>query len=276
MKSKVIETEDKLGDVPFYIDRFHEKIKKTEPHKHEDYYELIFLSEGEGFHWIETEEYMVTAPEFYFLKPGQLHCWQFTSIPKGYIIMFKTSYFDHVRECNILNLCRQLADRFRIDVPANYSPEPLFNAMLEEFRSVSEFSVNIINGLLTALVSKMLQLASIQSNEKQIPITLYDRFLDLVFKECPRLHLVTDYAQLLNTTPQNINAACHKHSGKSAGEHISSHLLLEAKRYILHTDSTINEIADILSFNDASYFGKFFKTHEGITPVQFRAKYTES
>ena len=275
MKKILIETEDKLGNIPFFIDRFHEKIKKTEPHKHDDYYELIFLSEGEGFHWIETEEYMLTAPEFYFLKPGQLHHWQFTSVPKGYIIMFKISYFDHVRECNVMNLCRQLEDRFRIDISGSYTPEPLFNAMLHEFEIISEFSATILHGILVALIAKMLQIAEQQPEEKLIPVTLFDKFLDLVFKECSHLHLINDYAKLLNTTTQSINTACLKYSQKNASEHISAQLLLEAKRYILHTDNTMSEIANILSFSDASYFGKFFKLHEGITPLQFREKFIE-
>ena len=267
--------EDKIGDVDFFIDRFHEKINKTQPHKHDNYYELIFLKEGEGFHWIESEKYMVTIPEFYFLKPGQLHCWQFTGIPKGYVIMVKLSYFNEVEESFIINTFRQLSDRFRIDIPEDYSPDPVLNTILQEFVKPSELSVEIIHGLLGALVAKMLQLANVQSNERKVPNTLYDRFLDLVFTECPRLHLINDYAQLLNTTAQNINAACKKHSGKTAGDLISTQLLLEAKRYLLHTDDTLNEIADILGFNDTSYFGRFFKQHEGITPAQFRAKFIQ-
>ncbi len=275
MGDTFIRMEDKIGNVDFFIDRFHEKINKTRPHKHEDYFELIFLREGEGFHWIETEKYLVSTPDFYFLKPGQMHCWQFTAIPKGYVIMVKMSYFNEIQESNTINIFRQLSDRFRIDLPEGYSPETVLQSMFEEFTKPSEFSVEIIHGLLTALVAKMMQLASVQSNEKKVANTLYDKFLDLVFTECPRLHLINDYAHLLNTTPQTINAACKKHSGKTAGDIISAQLLLEAKRYLLHTDITLNEIADILCFNDTSYFGRFFKQHEGITPAQFRAKYIQ-
>ena len=275
MDKTVIKIEDKLGNVDFFIDNFHGKLHKTEAHKHEDYYELIFLSEGEGFHWIETEEYNIIGPEFYFLKPGQLHHWQFTAVPQGYIIMFKTSFFDKVRECNMINLCRQLENQFRIDVPRDYSPDSFFKVLLHEFRTPSDFSSTIIHGVLVALVAKMLQLAEQQPEEKLIPITLFNKFINLVHKECTRLHLIKDYAKLLNTTPQGLHTACKKYSQKSASEHISAHLLLEAKRYILHTDNTISEIAIILNFNDASYFGRFFKTHEGITPMQFREKYIE-
>jgi AraC-like DNA-binding protein len=273
LKNKEIRIEDKLGDVPFYIARFYEEIKKTSPHKHDDYYELVYLSEGEGYHWIENEEFLVKPPEFYFLKPGQLHNWQFTSIPKGYVIIFKKSYFDNIDESKIISLFKQLTCIFRINITSNYSPESVLNAILNEFLKNDNFSINIIHGYLMALFAKMLQLATLHPEEKNGSVTLYDKYLELVFKECPRLHNLKDFAQLLNTTPQNINAVCRKNSGKSASQHISSQLLLEAKRYLLHSDNSMNEIANILSFNDASYFGKFFKKHEGITPVQFRTKY---
>src|SRR3989304_1135861 len=99
MKNQSIHTKNKLdGGLRFKISRFKEKIKKTAPHKHDEYYELIFLREGEGFHWIETGKHMVSPPEFYFLKPGQLHYWQFTSVPRGFVILFKDAFFDHLKE----------------------------------------------------------------------------------------------------------------------------------------------------------------------------------
>jgi AraC-like DNA-binding protein len=274
MQTGLIHTKNKLDEsLLFKISRFKEKIKKTSPHKHDDYYELIFLSEGEGFHWIETEKYMISAPEFYFLKPGQLHYWQFTSIPKGYVILFRADFFDNLKETDIINLYRRLTDKFRVPVPDNYNPEAILNELLKEYSETTAYSTHIIHGYLRALFAKMLQLAEIQSKESNVPVTTFERFQDLLVKECPRLHKVNGFADLLNTTPQNLNAACRKHSGRSAGELINSQLLLEAKRYILHTENTINEVAFTLSFNDPSNFVKFFKKHENLTPVQFREKY---
>jgi len=64
-----------------------------------------------------------------------------------------------------------------------------------------------------------------------------------------------------------------KQAGKNASEMISSRILLEAKRFILHSEININEITEILNFSDTSNFVKFFKNAEGVTPVQFREKY---
>jgi len=274
MENKQIDTKNKLEDgLTFKISRFKEQIKKTKPHKHDEYYELIFLSEGEGFHCIESEKYMVSTPEFYFLKPGQLHFWQFTSIPKGFVILFKDSQFDGVKESDLIDLYRQLSENTRIKIQKEIYSEHILTEILGEYSQNTDYSEQIIHGLLKALFGKLLQLSKNNPHKSNLPLSLFNNFQHLLVKECPRLHKVNDYADLLNTTPQNLNTICRKHAGKSASELITAQVLLEAKRYILHTDNTINEIADILSFNDASYFVKFFKKAEGLTPVMFRQKY---
>ena len=272
--SSQINIKNKLEDgLTFKISRFKEKIKKTSPHKHDDYYELIFLSEGQGFHSIETEKFMVSPPEFYFLKPGQLHFWQFTSIPKGYVILFKADFFHSLNETDIVNLYRQLSDKFRIPVPQDFKPETILNEMAQEFAENTIYSIHIIHGYLRALFAKLLKQVEIQSLGSQVPVTLYEKFQNFLIKECPPLRKVSDFARLLNTTPQNLNAICRKHSGRTASEHVIDRLLIEAKRYILHTENNFNEIADTLSFNDPSNFVKFFKKYELLTPAQFRKKF---
>lgn len=273
MKDVVIRIEDKLGDIPFYIARCYEEIKKTSPHKHDNYYELVYLREGEGFHWIETERFMISTPEFYFLRPGQLHHWQFTSIPKGYVILFKRSYFDDVCDQHIIDLIIKLTGRFRIGIPSTYSPDSVLNNILDEYVFNGELSVRIIHGYLMALFAKILQFANSQLTENHFSGTLYEKYQELILKECPRLNKVKDFAEILNTTPQKLNGSCLRQSDRSAKDHIQYQIMLEAKRYLLHTDNTLNEIAQILQFNDTSYFVKFFKKQEGISPLQFRKRY---
>ena len=270
LKDSDIRIEDKLGNVPFYIARCYEEIKKTSPHKHDNYYELVYLMEGEGFHWIETERYVISTPEFYFLQPVQLHHWEFTSVPKGYVILFKKSYFDDLYDRDIITLILKLTSRFRTGLPPEYSPQSIFENILEEYSRNHEFSSKIIKGYLMAMLAKILQITNAEDDQKQVPDSLYKQYQELVNIECPRLNKVKDFAKLLNTTPQNINAACRKHIGVSAKELILNQLILESKRYLLHTENTLTEIAYRLQFNDTSYFNKFFKKKVGLSPLQFR------
>jgi AraC-like DNA-binding protein len=274
MTNNTIAVKNKLdGNLDYKVSRFKEVIKRTSPHKHDNYYEIIFLSQGQGFHQVEDKQYKISTPEFYFLKPGQLHYWQFTSIPKGYVLMFRQSFFDKIGEAESINLIAQISNLTQLSIPPNYNPEFAFEEMFKEFKNNNKYSINIVKGYLRAVLGKILQLSDIQEKELSVENNIYQKFKDLLVKETPQVNKVQDFAHLLNTTPQNINASCRRYCGKSAGELIGEQILLEAKRYILHTELTISEIAYSLSFNDPSYFVKFFKKLEGVTPVQFRKKH---
>ncbi len=274
MLQNEITLKDKLGsEALFKVSRFKEVIKRTKPHKHDGYFELICIVEGEGFHQVEMETFPIQAPELYFLKPNQVHCWQFTAIPKGFVLLFKEEFFDPITEAPILNLIRNLDEISRVPLSEYIGLVSFFEEMRKEYESPSQFSKDIIGGYLRTIFSRILQLSEYGEEEQKREDTLFRKFQKLLAEKCPELHLVADFAKLLNTTPQNLNAICRKYSSKSASEHLTDQLSLEAKRYILHTDLSMNEIADRLAFNDASYFTKFFKKRTGKTPLQFKAQY---
>jgi AraC-like DNA-binding protein/quercetin dioxygenase-like cupin family protein len=274
MENNHIDIKNKLDEgLTFKISRFKEQIKKTKPHKHDEYYELIFLNDGEGFHCIESEKFMITTPEFYFLKPGQLHFWQFTSIPKGFVIILKNNEFNPVNENLLIDLLLKLTDITRLEIQQDKYPTHILEDIFNEYQLNTQYSKEIIHGLLRALFGKLLQKKAEEPTNINQRQPVYERFMHLLVKECPRFHKVNEFADLLNTTPQNLNNICRKQTGKSASEIITNQILLEAKRYILHTDNTINEIAEILSFSDTSNFVKFFKRYEKVTPIQFRNKH---
>ena len=45
------------------------------------------------------------------------------------------------------------------------------------------------------------------------------------------------------------------------------------ERRLRFTDMTMQEIANDLNFPNPSFFGKYFKEHTGITPMEYRMKY---
>lgn len=274
MDSMTIPFKNKLEkDQLFKISRFKERIKKTKPHKHEGYYELIYIHSGEGFHWVEVDHYKISAPEVYFLKPGCMHCWQFTSIPSGYVILFKEEYFDALREPNLLDLLQKFTGEWKLSLTEEDQLEFLFLELLREYQRPGYFSSQIINGYLQVLFAKILQLSDHKDEVIVTKSNLSSRFQIMLGTHCPELHLVQDYAQLLGTSPQNLNAACRKDLGKNVSEMIIEQLMLEAKRYILHSEKSIREIAFTLHFSDTSYFTKFFKRNSGMTPLQFRRQF---
>jgi AraC-like DNA-binding protein len=189
--------------------------------------------------------------------------------------MFKEELLNPLEDNSILQMIRQLNEVTHIHLENGSAFQAILEDILEVYQSDSSYARDILLGYLKVLFGKIasLSLSPSKSNGSAIPQSLCERFFALLPAKCPDLHKVSEYAALLHTSPQNLNQTCRKKIGKSAGELISDQLLLEAKRNILHTDQNINEIADHLHFNDASYFVKFFKKHMGETPHQYRARY---
>jgi AraC family transcriptional regulator, transcriptional activator of pobA len=101
---------------------------------------------------------------------------------------------------------------------------------------------------------------------------LANRFLCLVGENYKSLSSVSDYAARLEVTASHLNETVRRTMRKTAGQVIRERLLLEAKRLLLHSDLSVSEIAYHLSFEDPSYFARFFRKHTGQAPAEFRAQ----
>lgn len=92
----------------------------------------------------------------------------------------------------------------------------------------------------------------------------------LVEKHFREFHQVKDYANLLFKSPKTLSNLFPKYSSKSPLMVINERIILEAKRLLLYSDKSTNEIALELGYSDSSHFSKFFKKHEGLSPNVFK------
>lgn len=267
---------NKLEQQLFKISPFKEVIKRTKPHKHDAYFELIYLSEGAGFHWIDTEKYQIQPPVVFFLS-GQLHFWEMTAIPKGYVMLFREAFFDLMRQGDLLNLIRSFENTVQLNLSSTGGLDHLFSEMVREYKNPSTHSVELIQGYLQVALVKLLRSKLEKAEHQLAPHTLlYRRFIQLIQNIHPVSNLkVNDVALRLNVSPQNLNSALKKTSGRSASQLLADQVLLEAKRHLLHTDKTISEIAFALDFTDPSHFVKHFKKGTGETPQAFRGRHIQ-
>ncbi|WP_052324411.1 helix-turn-helix domain-containing protein [Haliscomenobacter hydrossis] len=74
----------------------------------------------------------------------------------------------------------------------------------------------------------------------------------------------------MSLSPYQLNEITKSSVGKTASELINEHIVLEAKKYLLATSNQVKDIADLLGYEDFSYFIRFFKKHTGHSPEAFR------
>lgn len=88
-------------------------------------------------------------------------------------------------------------------------------------------------------------------------------------------HYVTErkalfYTNTLGISLQHLSTTVKQVTGKNVLDIIAYIVIMDAKAKLKSTQMTIQEIAFSLNFPTASFFGKHFKRHIGMTPVQFR------
>ena len=98
----------------------------------------------------------------------------------------------------------------------------------------------------------------------------FQHFLDLLHSVDVKHRTVEWYATELCITPKYLSALCKKHSGKTANEWITEHVLEDIRYYLKQTDYSIKQICDQLGFPNTSFFGKYVKEHFGMTPAKIR------
>jgi len=69
-----------------------------------------------------------------------------------------------------------------------------------------------------------------------------------------------------------LNRACQSIAQTTAQSIIHQKINFEAKRQLVHDQSSAKEIAYSVGFTDPIQFSKFFKQHNGFTPLEYRKK----
>lgn len=98
--------------------------------------------------------------------------------------------------------------------------------------------------------------------------------------ECQRFvynHLHTkisleDAAAHLHLHPSYLSRLFKKETGENFVEYVTRMKMEKAKELLEITDKTVEQIADMLGYENKNYFGKLFKAHTGIVPNAYRGQ----
>ncbi|MEP2404623.1 MAG: helix-turn-helix domain-containing protein [Nonlabens ulvanivorans] len=154
-----------------------------------------------------------------------------------------------------------------------------FNAMLVLFQEEFETRDHIQGEMLRTLLKRMLitstRLIKQDSNQASLSVKQVDlirKFNILVEQHYKVKHQVSDYADLLFKSPKTLSNFFKKHDVKSPLKIINERIAAEAKRLLLYSDKSAEEIAYELGYKEPSHFSKFFKTQVGMSPLAYRKK----
>lgn len=263
-----ISTYNKINaEVGIKIEPFDVTKRYTKPHKHNKYLEIIYFIKGSGFHHLDMESHSIEPPLLFIVKKDEVHHWEITTKPKGFVIIIKESFLEETLDKYINTQLIKLNNCQKIMVDeGDKSLNALFKSLCWEMKQAN-LNQEAVEGGVKAILSKMVRYATLQGGENTDKTV---KFVNLLSENLK--NNVSYYAEILNTTSQNLNALCHKVFNKTASDVIAEHIIVEVKRQLAYTNKSISDIAYDLEFKDTSHFTKYFKRYTQLTPLQYRKK----
>ncbi|MBR6632632.1 MAG: AraC family transcriptional regulator [Alistipes sp.] len=224
---------------------------------------------------VNIKEYEFEAPMLLTLMPGQIVEFGEASINfEGYAIALSKRFIDIV---NLPGWQQQYMNIYNNPV-RELSPEvqgamKVFFSILYHAAEDSEnpFRLQVIENLIRVFyyggLSKFHNLKDMQQGQKN---SIVERFIELVRQHYREERQIGFYADKLCITPKYLSKLVKENTGRSAGEWIENHVILDARAMLQSSDMTIQQIAASLNFPNQSFFGKYFKRATGLSPKQYR------
>lgn len=247
------------------------------------YYDITFITEGEGSFSIDNQDYVAAPRDVIFSQPGEMRNWDIENIANGYALIFEDKFLSAVFKDSLFvqhlsffsfgmhSFCIHLPDELYIRLLQ------LLKDIKTEIDTYRQNDVHVLRALLYEILMlldrtyrKMIPAGSVNKEGSNAYIRKFIELVNDCFRE---QHSVRYYADKLCITPNYLNEITNSVMRVSAKQYIQDKIIEESKRLLAYTDASVSEIAFGLHFSTITYFVRFFRLHTGMTPLSYRKKY---
>jgi AraC family transcriptional activator of pobA len=246
------------------------------------FYQLLFITHGEGTHWVESEPFHYSRGTLFALEEGQVQAYDPNPEREGYVVLFAREYFyrystdlEWLFGLSLFNTC--LAPSV-VQLPPEECGHflALLQCMKDELTATPDFAEDdILRNLLRALILRAERCKRAQDGGKAFLCSAQDHHLLIQFRTALETRYascrgVRDYAAAVAVSPKKLNKITRTYLGRSAKQAIDERVVLEIKRLLMYSDFTMHEIAYATGFTDPANMTRLFKHYARLTPAQFR------
>lgn len=250
---------------------------RIRPHSHPDHVQVLLVKSGGGAIRMEERVLPIPVPGILVVPAGIVHQIDFDPGTDGFVVTaalgcLKTAAASDPRLI-------KAAER-----PAVYPLEGTgvnIPAVFDTFEWMNREFIWSAPGRRIAIMAQYMRVLVVvfrlYVTHEDPGITAPDRDYDLLarYRSLLEEHFRTErsltfYAGQLAVTQARLNAACKARAGKTASDLLYERIVIEAKRYLLYTESSVAQVAHLTGFEDPAYFNRFFTQRVGLSPGAFR------
>ncbi len=276
-------------DLEFEIVSNWEVLGDNSPLKHNPFrphrirfYSLLFIIDGEGYHYIDFKKYKYQKGSIIFISREQVHAFEKNLNRNACFMVFTENFLEQSSLGSSLMHRLSLYNYHLFPPVLQLSEEefPVFENLLARIRHEyhapdDHLTKELIQSALKIflLLAERIRRKNRDWEEKSVYHETFIKFQRLLNKHLLKNRQVQFYAGELNVSTKKLNRATQHIVNQTTKAFINDQLIIEMKRLLMNTSYSIKEIAYQTGFEDPTNFIKYFKKDTGITPSEFRKGY---
>jgi AraC family transcriptional activator of pobA len=247
---------------------------EIKPHRHSDLVQLLYVQSGRAVLKVEDRIHQVEHPTLQVVPALSVHTFRFSEDIQGHILSLARPLVERL-ETALDGAPLSDAHCYVLGDDGDYL-QTLFGAIASEYRQRRPGRELMLHSLINLLMvwvsrrrSEHVRDDPLQQDRGREHLQAFLHQLETSFQQ----HWsIEQHARRLGISAAHLNALCRRLSDQSALQIINQRLLLEAKRNLIYTAMTVNQVSDSLGFSEPGYFSRFFKRATGQSPSEFRSQ----
>ena len=243
------------------------------PHR-KIFHDFFFLKKGTSIRTKGLNSYTINAPAIFFLPAYQITEHKMMSEDaEGYYCHFGENVFDFFSKFMLSERYVFFQYQSNPIIPLQTNTIEIIEKILERLLSLhttKEYNKTLLSFYLMALFEELKSIAVNKiSKKRKSNFEITKRYKHALAEHIYEFQNISDYANLLNVTPNYLNKCVKTAIGKTAQDLLKAMLILEAKTLIKYSELNVSEIAIKLCDQTPSNFARFFKKQTGLSPKEY-------
>ncbi len=258
-------------------------------HAH-DFCELTLVTKGHAMHWLEGDEFPITAGDAFILQDQQSH------------------YFHQRKDLELINI---MYDPKQLELPENrlrkmpgycaiFLLEPLFRKQhrfsshlhlnrleLSQAERMAQrmekentlkpegFEVALLSGLLDLMVF-LSRLYEKTDSTNANALLRVGNVIGAIENDYAKDWNVEDFSKIAGMSRSTLMRVFKRATGQAPVEYLNQQRLQKAMQLLRSTRMPVSQIAFEVGFNDSNYFTRHFKKSQGMPPLSYRTSHSET
>lgn len=265
------------------VDFHHAHNEKIHMH---DFVELVYITGGRGYQYIDGRKYSVMRGDMLFLNLNHTHAFTTDKGMEYYNIYLRPAFISNelINADNAMQMLSLTAFEDFRETVGEENPvvrftggeiaeiESCLSAMWREYEHKENGSGTVLKSYLTILLTylfRKMAVFSAQSEEKENRIGDLIRYIE---DNCTQKLSLTELSEQCFYNPSYFCRVFKAYSGMTITEFIHESRVKRACDQLIHSHNSVDEICLNVGYTNKTLFYKKFREKTGMSPAEYRKK----